>query len=696
MQKQRHTRLIKTLTKKSGYFAYLLITGLLSTPALSVANASLSNPYATDIAISDSAFGRQREHYLQAMKAYKEANYREFSRLSLKLKDYPLYPYLEYRSLNSRLSSQPAETLTEFLQQYDGAVVADWMRSKLINHYARQEQWQQLIDVYRPGYGADDECHYLNALINTGQSTLAYPRIQNLWLSPRSRPKSCDPVFDQWEKQGLKTTELVWQRFRLALSDGNTRLSAYLLKSLPAADATVARHWLKLHRRPENFTLNELTKLKHAQRDEMLVHWLKRLCSRDLNQAISYYHQLSKSRLGDNHKAELTRRIGLKLAWRHMPDAGIWLARVPASHADRQVKEWRIRTAIRQGDWSLVNRYINELANDEQSEHRWQFWWAYANEELGNSNDALGIYQYLAGKRSYYGFLAADRLGQDYEFEDRPLEPEDKTMAFVRQQPETSRALEFFLLNELQPARREWHRLISRINTEQKLAASKLAQLWGWHDRAIITMGKTRYRDDIELRFPLHHEDKVQAWSSQHNIDPAWTYAIIRRESAFITDARSPVGAVGLMQLMPNTARHTARFLKISYAGSRSLLTSNINIRLGTGYLGRMLEELNQQVLATAAYNAGPHRVEAWLPEHRAMNAMRWVETIPFTETREYVSNVLAYMAIYEHRMQRNITRLSDRMPPVPAKNAPAVAQNPPGKTDQASRHSTTSDKGSS
>lgn len=688
LYQKTQTRPNTTYNKKPSWFSYLLVAGLFVSPTFQ-ANANLHNPSATGLALSESPYSEQRERYQQAMNAFRSGNYSEFTRLSRKLKDYPLYPYLVYRSLNHNLERQKPEILMQFMQSQDESVVGDWMRTKLISHYANTHEWQALIDVYRPGFGIDDECRYLRALINTGKGELAYPRIQTLWLSPSSRPDSCDPVFSQWEKQGLRTTDMVWQRFRLAIMDNNHQLAVFIARALEGDDATTAQLWIKLHRNPQAYTLDDLKKIKHPQQESMLVHWLKRLSSRDLDKAIAYYHKLKSEDISEAHIAELTRRIGLKMARRHIPDASIWLARIPDTHVDKAVSEWRIRTAIRQGDWSMVTHYIGELSQNEQGEHRWQFWWAYANEEMGNSNDALGIYQYLSTQRSYYGFLAADRLGTDYDFEDRPLSPDEKTMAYVRQQPETRRALEFFLMNKLMPARREWHHLINRLDTQQKLAASKLAQLWGWHDRAIVTMGKTRYRDDIELRFPLHYNEKVKNWSAQHKVDPAWTYAIIRRESAFITDARSSVGAVGLMQLMPNTARHTAKYLKINYTGTDSLLASNTNIQLGTGYLGQMLQKLDQQVLATAAYNAGPHRVAAWLPEDRDMDAMRWIETIPFTETREYVSNVLAYMVIYEHRMQRNITRLSQRMPPVPAKNAPAVAQSQPQSTDQASRQAT-------
>ena len=231
---------------------------------------------------------------------------------------------------------------------------------------------------------------------------------------------------------------------------------------------------------------------------------------------------------------------------------------------------------------------------------------------------------------------------------------------------QAQRARELFKLERIPEARREWHQLMYSLDEQNKLLASKLAQQWGWHDRAIFTMGRTEYRDDIVLRFPLPLLDKVTNWSEKNSIDPALTYAIIRRESAFMSDARSSRGALGLMQILPRTARSVAKNMKVRYRGKHSLLKTDTNIKLGTGYLQQMLQRHDSQaVLATAAYNAGPHRVKTWLPDYQPMDAIRWVETIPFRETREYVSNVLAYLIIYEYLMGSEPSRLQDHMPPV-------------------------------
>jgi len=673
LEQRRQASALLFVIRSSLWLPLLVLPGLFSTSSASV-NFDLLNLTTSQTHQQHVALAQQREQFKQAQTAYKKHHYNRFKKLSAQLVNYPLYPYLQYKTLLRNLSVLSNEQIHNFLQANDDTVIGDRFRSKLIKHSARTHNWQRLIDVYRLGYGTTARCQYLNALLHTNQQSIAYPQIENIWLSANSLPKACDTIFTQWQAAGYKTPQIIWQRFKLAMSTSNRHLARYLVKSMPHKDAIIAKKWLKIHRNPQLVTSAEMLNIQHPERMAILQHGLQRLSYKDITQAINAYHQLKFLPFTAQQKAEITRHFSLRLAREHKPDAGIWLARIPASHADKHVKEWRIRTAIRQGDWSHVLNAIGQLELNQQANYRWQFWWAYAHEQLGNTHDAAGIYQYLASKRSYYGFLAADHLNQKYAFEDKPVAPSADAMNAVFQQPEALRAREFYFMGQTLPARREWLKLIAHIDNEEKLAASKIAQAWSWHDIAIITMGKTQYRDDIELRFPMHLNSKVFGWSNRRKIDPAWTYAVIRRESAFMQDARSSVGAMGLMQLMPNTARQVARQLKIRYRGRNSLLVSNTNIRLGTSYLERMLNKLNsQQVLATAAYNAGPHRVKKWLPEYHNMDAIRWIETIPYTETREYVSNILAYMAIYEHRMNKPITRLSQRMPPIIAKKSPII-----------------------
>jgi soluble lytic murein transglycosylase len=313
---------------------------------------------------------------------------------------------------------------------------------------------------------------------------------------------------------------------------------------------------------------------------------------------------------------------------------------------------------------------INDLSPEQMETDRWTFWRARTFEELGELIPAMRQYTALAQRRSYYGFLAADRLGRDYTITDEPHQPTASELFVLGQREDVKRAHELLKLGRIVAARREWRDSMQTMNNDERIDASKLAQLWGWAEQSILTMASTTSRDDMDLRFPLLFEQQVIAYSENESIDPAWTYGVIRRESAFVRDARSPVGAVGLMQLMPATAKQVSRrHSKVKYRGKSQLTHADTNLALGTRYLHMMLNRFGgQTVLATAAYNAGGNRIDRWLPDGNELDAQRWIENIPFKETREYVTSVLAFTVIYADRLGLEGQRLKERMPDVPAR----------------------------
>jgi soluble lytic murein transglycosylase len=207
------------------------------------------------------------------------------------------------------------------------------------------------------------------------------------------------------------------------------------------------------------------------------------------------------------------------------------------------------------------------------------------------------------------------------------------------------------------------------MSDEELARAAKLADGWGWHGRAILTVARTPHLDDLEMRFPLAYHDRVLEQARDKDLDPAWMYAIVRQESAFIADARSPAGALGLMQIMPDTGRKIGRSLERPLKNREQLLDADISLEFGSTYLRTLLDQLNgHPVLAAAAYNAGPHRVERWRPAEQNVSADLWIENIPYRETREYVRRVIAYTTIYERRLGRKSVRVSERLMPIPSR----------------------------
>ena len=406
----------------------------------------------------------------------------------------------------------------------------------------------------------------------------------------------------------------------------------------------------------------------------MLVYGIERVARRDPKLAAATWERL-RTRFAFSVTAVATvhRRIGLSYAFAHEADALVWLNAIPESEMDDRAREWRILSSMLHGEWRRALEHILAIGGGKAmrtpSSQRWRYWMARALESLGRQDDADSIYTQLARERSYYGFLAADRTERDYQLNHRALEYSDHELRLLVAQPGAMRARELYRLGRSVDARREWHMFTQGMSDEELARAAKLAHRWGWHGRAIMTVARTPHLDDLEMRFPLAYQDRVLEQARAQRLDPAWLYAIVRQESAFIADARSPAGALGLMQIMPGTGRRLGRSLDKPLKNLRQLLDTDVSLEFGSTYLRILLDKLDEHpILAAAAYNAGLHRVERWRPAQRSISADLWIETIPYRETREYLRRVVAYTTIYEQRLGRKSVRSSARLTPIPAR----------------------------
>jgi len=624
----------------------------------------------------------QRTRFLEAEQALAQGRHSDFEWLSSRLKDYPLLPYLEYERLSGDLRHASSAQVRAFLDRYSDTSLAGRLRSQWLDRLASQKRWASYLQFYESSDDTETRCNHLHALIATGQRAEAFSQVPALWLHGSSQPKACDPVFKAWRAAGRLTPQLTWQRIELAFNAGEWRLALYLKRYLSSADQSWVDLWLKVYRNPGLVADNPgLFKGKHPMRNDILEHGLRRLARRDPEDALKAWRKLEhRFPFSDTRSERIRRYLALLLARSQDPEAMSYLDAVQPAAGDKVLSAARLRTALALGDWSKVLAWVDALPEQPRQEERWRYWRARALEQLGHAGQAKPIYRALAKERSYYGFLAADHLGLDYRMDDVPLAVSPAVAQDVQKRPSLLRAHELLLLDRLVDARREWRWATRDMSTEELQAAAKLAQRWGWYDRAIFTVARTGYWDDLELRFPLAYRKLVERLAHGAGLNPAWVYAVVRQESAFVHDARSAAGALGLMQLMPATAKHVAHKLGEHPPTARALLEPRTNIRLGSTYLSRMLDELNDHpVLATAAYNAGPRRVRSWLPD-TSIEADRWVEVIPFRETRTYVERVLAYTIIYEQRLGAKPSRLSKRMHPVSGASSWAAGSKGAGR----------------
>ncbi len=613
----------------------------------------------------------ERDVYKKALQALKKNNRNLFQQYADQLVDYPLYQYLVYEELRSRISSATNQDIDQFLANYEDGPLATRLRLTWLNQLQRKNHAKSFLKYYKNEESAALQCYFLHSKIKLSQFEENKPRylnqIRDIWLVGKSQPKQCDPVFDWFDRQGYLTTELIWERFELAMSSKRVRLARYLAKKLSASEKKRADLWLQVHSNPQSkLRSNALAKDDHINR-KIIVHGIERLARKDLTAAHNLWLDLKDDyAFGSDLHDEVDRSLALRAAYRHDDRAKTWMYQLPKQVFDPATAMWRIRSAIRDMDWELVLRGIAMLNEEEKSEPQWQYWKARALAEKGLRADADALYQSISSERSYYGFLASDKLSTTYSIVDAPVLYDASELEKIENTPAIIRSRELLFVEQYSDARREWNFATKNYSKKQLQVAASLAHQWQWHDYAIRTIAKGRYFDDLGIRFPTSFGNQVDKYSSKRNLQPEFIYAIIRRESALNPHARSPVGARGLMQLMPATAKQVAKQLKLRTPTRQDLYTPGININLGSKYIADMLKKFDgHRALASAAYNAGPHRVKAWLPENRVLPADVWVDTIPFTETREYVRAILAYTALFEWKRQQTPTRLSAHLTPV-------------------------------
>lgn len=609
----------------------------------------------------------QRKIFIQAEQAISKGKLQLAGQLKSTIKGYPLYPYLEYKLLKKNLSKLPNHKVQTFLEDYSDTPLADHLRWRWLNLLADQKRWQDYLDFYQPQKKTDRQCHYVNALLQTGQKKAAFAQVEPLWLYGKSRPKACDPAFAAWKKSSYFNAELVWQRIELAMAQKQISLAKYLGKQLPAADKPWLDRWIKAHEKPYSVLQDSYFKRSHKYKNKILAHAVKREIRQGVFGALDLWQQIQKRYQFNELETHLVnRKLAFWLMRKEGSNAYDFVANVePCSH-DSKLQETRLRAGLLRQDWPNVLSWLDRLPADEQASERWQYWRARALQQQGDKAAANKIFLQLADSRSYYGFSAADKVNRPYHFAPAKTPVDAKANDRIKQSSAVSRIEELLALDRLRSARSEWYLFTREMSEDELMAAAMQAKSWGWHDQAIFTLARSNYWDDLEIRFPVEHQQPVKKQAKVTSLDPSWIYGIMRQESAFNAAVRSHAGAIGLMQLMPATARYVSRkLLKQKPHSTAQLKIPENNIQLGTTYLKYVLDKLEQNpVLATAAYNAGPHRVNRWLPKQQ-LPADIWVELIPFKETRGYVQRVFTYASIYDHRLGRKLVRLSERMPPI-------------------------------
>lgn len=645
------------------YICHALLIGLLASIFPTIALSADSEQLA-----------KQRQLFKHASNALQTHQLNVFRPLRAELADYPLAGYLDYLYLQNRLSQVSEQTLRDFFAENEGTFYADRLRASWLDRLASQKAWSSYLEFYQGTQPASRQCLKAQALIATGNQAQAQEMFEQLWLVNQSQHDNCDPVFQHASREGWLTDDLRWQRLMLTLRAQQFSLAKFLARSVnnsSEAEAWVQR-WESIHENPLSL-LNQLpaepprgNQISLA-RDlplsrEILVHGITRLARQNPEQAFEVWQRLSPHYNFDQSQYEHVRREAGKWSALKREDAALGL------FGEVGDEPWKVRAALWQQNWPAVQDAIQSLNEEERQLNRWQYWLARSEAELGRYESAQAIYARIAGERDFYSFMAADRLEQPYQMNHNPIPSDAATMQAFRQNIEVRRLEEFVHLNLDLDARRQIFRLTQTFTPEQLQLLAVITHDMQWHHQTIAILGRARYWDALDLRFPVLYQAPMQRAAEANRLDSSWLLAIARQESAFQERVRSHAGAMGLMQVMPDTGRAVAKRLNDPLKNVNELNQPERNIQLGSAYLRQMLDRnQNNPILATAAYNAGPHRIDRWLPE-QTLPADIWIENIPFNETRRYVRAVMSYAAIYDYQQQLEITPLKQRMPAVQAK----------------------------
>ena len=566
---------------------------------------------------------------------------------SAALKSYVLYPYLQAARIRRSLErstdwKRADERAAEFIGANGQLPVSRGLRHAWLDSLARRSQWTLFLSAYDDAAATRVErCESFVARIELGRTQDLAATVTAEWLTPEA-PTECQRAFGWLKRQGALTADLIEQRARLALTSGHTALAHEMIRELPPTRAVPLKQWTELLEHPQ-MSIDAWLASPDAELDKtaLLAGWT-RLARANPDAAKERYASLIRTPpVTPETSSPYALALALALARDRDPAALERFEGVSAHDLDDNALGWRARAALWSKDWSEALRSIAALSESSRLSARWRYWDARATEALYDLPRAQPLYESLLAEDNYYSAMAAARLHRSVTPHPSALTSAPEVMASVEQQPAIERARELFLCGMQREAAAEWRFGYEGLSPEERVQSVLLAASWGWYTQAVASASAQHIFNDYVLLYPQPYFAEVKAAAQFSQLTPELIYAVLRQESLYRSDAISGKGARGLMQLMPDTARRTARHWGLPTPATVELFEPAVNIPLGAANLRTLLDQFDDQVpVALAGYNAGIRAAARWLPDE-PVDADIWIENIPYEETRDYVQRVL-------------------------------------------------------
>lgn len=611
---------------------------------------------------------------LAAYDAYRAADPIKLAKLTKRLESHVLEPWLDYWRLSMRLEDAPNKEVREFLATHANLYVAERLRGDWLRVLGKRSEWPE-FDRQVARYTRDDlevSCYRWISRLERGDDSALDDAVA-MWLEPAELPDGCQRLSAILSTRGRLSVTDVWRRVRVLFEHGQITAAKTALTLLPKSEAPDERMLAEAARQPKRF-LERLPKVleSRAAREVAVLAAIRHARNDSAGVAAALEGPLAE-RLSEAELNYVWGIVGYEGAREHHDEALQWFARAGDTPLDDRHLAWKIRAALRDGEWKVVRASIDRMSFASAHHPTWVYWYGRALAAQGEEMGSRAYYLRIAGNADFYGLLAAEELGYTLSLPDVTHVPTEQEVEAAAADPGLKRALELIRLGIRVEGVREWLFAIRSFDDPRLLAAAELARRNAVYDRAIHTADRTSRLHNFTLRYPMPYQEVFRGYAATHGVDEAWVLGLVRQESRFNTDARSSAGAAGIMQVMPRTARYVAG--KIGMRNYRPKMASEIetNVTLGTGYLKLVMEQLGHPVLASAAYNAGPSRARRWRDDKPLEGAV-YVESIPFPETRDYVKKVMANAVYYAAVLDKKPVPLKARLGVI----QPPGAQEPP------------------
>jgi soluble lytic murein transglycosylase len=570
------------------------------------------------------------------------------------LRSYPLYPYLQAARIRRALADTSGELgsvdqrAQTFITYHESDPVGRSVRRVWLARLAERGLWEQFLQQYREDL-ADDalECQSFTARIELERTADLAPLIARRWLTPRSLP-DCQRAFDWLRAQNALTPELIEQRGRMALKEGNSGFAREMAAFLPPERATPLLQWAKLLEDPQRQIEALIASPSTTVDNEALLAGWTRFTRSNRDLASKRFEAFGRARgLNDTTASPYALALALALSWDRAPEALRYFKRVAPADLDDYALEWQTRAAIWNGDWQLVANTVAAMSDTQRGLTRWRYWAARAAERNGEAKLARQLYESTLPDDNYYSVAASSRLGQPFAPHPEKLVIDEVQLKEIEQLPALVRARELFRSDMRDLANQEWAYGYDMLPQAARAQAVQLASRWGWHDQAIMAAAVQRLFNDYALLYPQPFDRQVRAAAQLSKLPPELIYSVMRQESLYRPDAISSAGARGLLQLVPDTARRTAKAWKQPRPNPEELFDPNVAIPLGAAHLSELIDRFGgQTVAAIAAYNAGPNAAARWIPAQPVETDV-WIENIPYNETRTYVQRIVWHNLVF-------------------------------------------------